>query len=164
MAKILLVAERKGGKISVRDAQLAFSQKFRPSAQMARSWFGELVALGYGVVKKSEKGKSWIFENTPRSVDQLDQLPSNSIPANISATDLTSISCDQLDQLEPTTDLTDHQLIHKVITSKPIQEVGLRPTDRTDLLIDHPLEKIENQNVTDCVEFIRTAIASSDRR
>lgn len=87
LAKILLAAERKGGKIFIRDAQLAFTQKFRPSAQMARSWFGELVALGYGVVKKSEKGKTWIFENTPRSVDQLDQLPSNSIPASGSATD-----------------------------------------------------------------------------
>jgi hypothetical protein len=38
------------------------------------------------------------------------------------------------------------QLIHEVITSKPLQEEGLRATDPTDLLIDHPSEKIENEN------------------
>jgi hypothetical protein len=86
LAKILLVAERKGGTISVRDAQLAFSKNFRPSAQMMRSWFSELAILEYGVIKKS--GKSFIFENTPRSDDQLDQLLSNVMPASILATDL----------------------------------------------------------------------------
>lgn len=156
------MAERKGGKISIRDAQLAFTPKFRPSAQIARSWFGELVALGYGKVKKSEFGKSFIFEITPRSVDQLDQLPSTPIPASSSATDLPSISCDQLDQLQDPTDPTDLQLIHEVITSKPIQEEGLRATDPTDLLIDPLSEKIENQNVIDCVEFIRATISEND--
>lgn len=49
-----------------------------------------------------------------------------------------------------------------MITSKPIQKEGLRPTDPTDLLIDHPSEKIENQNVTDSLKFIRAAIAAND--
>jgi len=162
LAKILLVAERKGGTISVRDAQLAFSQKFRPSAQMMRSWFSELAILGYGKIEKSKGGKTWIFENTPRSVDQMDQLLSNPMPASITATDLSSISCDQLDQLKLATDPTDLQLIHEVITSKPLQEEGLRATDPTDLLIDHFSEKIENQNVADCVKFIRDAISDND--
>jgi hypothetical protein len=91
-----------------------------------------LVALGYGETKKS--GKSWIFENTPRSVDQLDQLPSSPVVSSVLATDLPSISCDQLDQLQASTDPTDLQLIHEVITFKPLQEEGLRPTDPTDLL------------------------------
>jgi hypothetical protein len=38
----------------------------------------------------------------------------------------------------------------------------LRATDPTDLLIDHFSEKIENQNVSDCVKFIRTAISDND--
>ena len=162
LAKILLAAERKGGTISVRDAQLAFSQKFRPSAQMMRSWFSELAILGYGKIEKSKGGKTWIFENTSRSVDQLDQLLSNPMPASIAATDLPSISCDQLDQLQASTDPTDRQLIHEVITFKPLQGEELRATDPTDLLIDHFSEKIENQNVTDCVKFIRTAISNND--
>jgi hypothetical protein len=45
LTKILLAAERKGGKISIRDAQLAFSKNFRPSAQMMRSWFKDIQAI-----------------------------------------------------------------------------------------------------------------------
>lgn len=76
------------------------------------------------------------------------------MPASISTTDLPSISCDQL---KFATDPTDPQLIDEVITSKPLQGEDLTatdPTDPTDLLIDHFSEKIENQNVTDCVKFI----------
>ena len=49
-----------------------------------------------------------------------------------------------------------------MIHVKPIQGEGLRPTDPTDPLIDHPSEKFENQNVIDCVEFIRAAIPEND--
>jgi hypothetical protein len=34
--------------------------------------------------------------------------------------------------------------------------------DKTDPMIDPLSEKIENQNVTDCVKFIRTAISDND--
>jgi hypothetical protein len=91
----------------------------------------------------------------------LDQLPSNPILVSGSATDLPSISYDQLDQLQASTDPTDLQLIHEVITSKPLQEEGLRPTDPSDLLIQHPSEKLENQNVSDCVKFIRSAVEAA---
>ncbi len=47
-----------------------------------------------------------------------------------------------------------------MITSKPIQAQGLEATDPTDHLIDHPSEKIENENVSDCVKFICAAIYS----
>lgn len=156
LAKILLVAERKGGKISIRDAQLAFNQKFRPSAQMARSWFSELAVLGYGVVQKS--GKSWIFENTPRSDDQMDQMPSDVMPASISATNLGGSDDDQLPENNPPSDLSDHQLITEVITSKPLQDEDSRGI----VVSDHLSEKIENQNVRDCVKFIRTTISAND--
>jgi hypothetical protein len=98
-----------------------------------------------------------IFQNTPRSDDQLDQLLSKALPARNAATDLPSISCDQLDQLKSPTDPTDLQLIEEVITSKPLQEEGLGATDPTDHLIDHPSEKIEDENLADCVKFIRVA-------
>jgi len=64
LAKILLATERKGGTISVRDAQSAFNAKFRPTAQVTKLWFSELAALGYGKVERF--GKSLIFQNTPR--------------------------------------------------------------------------------------------------
>lgn len=141
LAKILLATERKGGTISVRDAQLVFTSKFRPSAQMARSWFGELVALNYGVVKNS--GKSLIFEITAKSTDQLSTIASNLIPANVSSSttsDPTAISC--LQSPTPTVDIVD-EMIHVRLQSEPIQ----RETSRS-IVDDDPLfatsEKIEN--------------------
>jgi hypothetical protein len=159
LAKILLAAERKGGKISIRDAQLAFTPKFRPNAQMARSWFGELVALNYGVVKKF--GKSLIFEITAKSTDHLSTIASNSITANVSsstASDPTAISC--LQSATPTVDTVD-EMIHVRLQSEPIQREGFRSIVDDDLLFATS-EKIENQNVTDCVKFIRAAIAAND--
>jgi hypothetical protein len=153
----LLVAERKGGKISLRDAQLAFTSKFRPSAQMTRSWFGELVALGYGVVQKSGTGKSLIFEITSRLQEQSLQQPSNSIPASISAsttTDPTTISC--LQAHSPTVGVVG-EMIHSRLQAEPIQGEALRSVVDDDPVDDHPLQKIENQNVSDCVKFIRSA-------
>jgi hypothetical protein len=158
----LLVAERKGGKISLRDAQLAFTSKFRPSAQMTRSWFGELVALGYGVVQKSGTGKSLIFEITSRLQEQSLQQPSNSIPANISAsttTDPTTISC--LQAHSPTVGVVD-EMIHVRLQAEPIQEEGLRSVVGDDPVDDHLSEKTENQNVSDCLKFIRAAISDND--
>ncbi|MEG4366736.1 MULTISPECIES: DUF3987 domain-containing protein, partial [unclassified Microcoleus] len=99
LTKILLAAERKGGKISLRDAQLAFNGKNRPTAQVVRLWFGELVALGYGVSKKS--GKSLIFQNTRGTVEQFLQSPSNSISARVTATDPSSIGVEQFHELFP---------------------------------------------------------------
>jgi hypothetical protein len=142
LAKILLAAERKGGKISVRDAQLVFSQKFRPSAQMARSWFSELVILGYGSVKKF--GKSWIFENTPRSDDQMDQLPSNPMLASIPSSDLPRSDDDQLPENNPSSDPSDHQLIHEVITFKPLQGEEFR-----SIVVSDPLFATSEKFPTD---------------
>jgi hypothetical protein len=81
LAKILLVAERKGGAITIRDAQCAFNAKFRPTAQVTKLWFSELVAFGYGRVEKF--GKSLIFQNTPRAVTVGDICPQNHIELDL---------------------------------------------------------------------------------
>lgn len=88
----------------------------------------------------------------------MDQLPSSPIPATISASDLGGSDDDQLPENNPPTDLSDHQLITEVITSKPIQEEDSRSIVVSDHLIDHLSEKIENQNVSDCVKFIRATV------
>jgi hypothetical protein len=56
LAKIVLLAERKGGTVSIREAQLmGFSSKQRPSSQQVREWFGELEAMKYGKVTAVKK-------------------------------------------------------------------------------------------------------------
>jgi hypothetical protein len=126
LAKIWLVAERKGGKISIRDAQLAFTPKLRPNAQIIRSWFGELVALGYGVVQKSEVGKSLIFEIVAKSTDHLSTTVPNSIPVNVSSSTTTSIG--RLQSLQPPSKPVDFvdEMIHIRLQTEPIQEESLR--------------------------------------
>ncbi len=56
LAKIVLLAERKGGMVSTREAQLiGFSSKQRPSSQQVREWFGELEVMKYGKVTTVKK-------------------------------------------------------------------------------------------------------------
>lgn len=158
LTKILLAAERKGGAITIRDAQLAFNSRFRPTAQITRSWFGELAVLGYGVTKKS--GKSLIFQNTRGTDDQFLQSPSNSIPVKDTVTDLVGDSWGQFLQTESPTVPNCPQLSPEVIEVPLLQDKGSRsivgtvpsfatskksPTDEFE---DYKnLSNLENENV-----------------
>jgi len=159
LTKILLAAERKGGAITVRDAQFVFNSKFRPSTQTTRLWFNELVALGYGVVKKS--GKTFIFENTPSSVPHFPQLSSNPLPPKLSATEESEESFPHFLQTSAVTEESEEQLRNEVRKAKPLQEEVLRATEESEDGFATS-EKIENQNVSDCVKFIRATIAAND--
>jgi hypothetical protein len=88
-------------------------------------------------------------------------MPSNPIPASISSSDLGRSDDDQLSENKPSTDPSDPQLIHEVITFKPLQGEESRSIVVSDHLIDHLSEKIKNQNLTDCVKFIRAAIETA---
>lgn len=56
LAKILLLAERKGGAVSVRDVSMTFNSKRRPTQQQIREWFTELTSMDYGnVTSKGQK-------------------------------------------------------------------------------------------------------------
>jgi hypothetical protein len=59
LAKIISLAERKGGAVTARDVLLTFDSKYRPSSQTVREWFGDLAAMKYGEV--TEKGRSIRF-------------------------------------------------------------------------------------------------------
>jgi Protein of unknown function (DUF3987) len=59
LVKILSLAERKGGTVSVRDVLLSFNPKYRPTSPAIREWFGELAAMKYGEV--TQKGNSFLF-------------------------------------------------------------------------------------------------------
>src|SRR4028118_780858 len=55
LTKILLAAERQGGKISTREAQHVFQKKDRPTAQTVRQWFSELQEMKHGEVTTVKK-------------------------------------------------------------------------------------------------------------
>lgn len=63
--KILAFAERKGGTITNRDAQIScFNSARRPDAPTVKAWFVELETLGYG--KTAVVGKSFCFTLKPQ--------------------------------------------------------------------------------------------------
>jgi hypothetical protein len=59
LAKIISLAERKGGTVSARDVGKSFDSKYRPNAQKIQEWFTELVTMNYGEV--TSKGQSILF-------------------------------------------------------------------------------------------------------
>lgn len=65
LVKILALAERKGGAVSVREVSKTFDSKHRPSQQQVQEWFGELVAMKYGEV--TIKGQKNVFTLYPHS-------------------------------------------------------------------------------------------------
>ena len=62
LTKIISLAERKGGTVSVRDVSKSFTAKYRPSAQKIRDWFTELATLNYGDI--TTQGQSILFSLT----------------------------------------------------------------------------------------------------
>lgn len=61
LAKIVLLAERKGGTLTVRDCQKSFDSKKRPNAQQVKSWFKDLALMNYGAVVDSNKTSSFVI-------------------------------------------------------------------------------------------------------
>jgi hypothetical protein len=62
LAKIISLAERKGGTVSARDVSKFFTAKYRPTAQEIREWFTKLATLNYGDI--TTQGQSLLFSLT----------------------------------------------------------------------------------------------------
>jgi hypothetical protein len=59
LAKIISLAEQKGGTVTVRDVLLTFNPQYRPTPQTVQEWFGSLESMKYGGV--TQKGRSIRF-------------------------------------------------------------------------------------------------------
>ncbi|MBD0299057.1 MAG: hypothetical protein ICV82_01995 [Nitrososphaera sp.] len=82
LAKIISLAERKGGTVSARDVLLTFDSKYRPKAQTVREWFKELEELKYGEI--TEKGRSIRFSLSETST-------SSTLAQNLDTVSLSSV-------------------------------------------------------------------------
>ncbi|MEG4048444.1 DUF3987 domain-containing protein [Microcoleus sp. Pol17_C1] len=83
LAKIISLAERKGGTVTARDVLLSFNPKYRPTSQKIRDWFGELMTMKYGEV--TQKGNSILFSLNPTST--VSTVAQNSYAASITTVD-----------------------------------------------------------------------------
>jgi hypothetical protein len=59
LAKIISLAEQKGGAVTARDVILTFNPQYRPTPQTVQEWFASLESMKYGEV--TQKGRSIRF-------------------------------------------------------------------------------------------------------
>jgi hypothetical protein len=93
LAKIISLAELKGGDVTARDVLLTFDSKYRPNTQTVREWFKELEELKYGEI--TEKGRSIRFSlgktSTSSTLAQsLDTASLSNVDASIHITSTSS--------------------------------------------------------------------------
>jgi 5S rRNA maturation endonuclease (ribonuclease M5) len=165
LTKILLAAERQGGKISTREAQHIFRINQRPTAQTVREWFSELQEMKHGEVTTVKKSVSFTLTTTTRTT--VAQNP-----------DTERVKLDHSNQKPCTTGTTVNQttVVHcgtTVVTdvpqSQPLSNKALKPTVVPVVHNSPPSEKTENlllSYLTEPEEFaeqIRKAIANFDR-
>jgi hypothetical protein len=165
LTKILLAAERQGGKISTREAQHVFQKKDRPTAQTVRQWFSELQEMKHGEVTTVKKSvfltltTTTVTTVTP-NIDVERAKPNHStseIPTTVTTVnDATVVNCGLTvvggkPQLEPLADKALDTTVVTVVANSPLSEKS------ENLLLSYLTEPEE------FAEQIRKAIANFDR-
>jgi 5S rRNA maturation endonuclease (ribonuclease M5) len=140
LAKIVLLAERKGGSVSVRDISLAFDSKHRPNGQQIREWLQELVNLKYGEVTST--GRKITFTISPHST--VSTLTSNQDTASLQVIHTKELAYPHLSTFnEQSVDKCGYIVDNPIHTSKPIPDKTLEPNVDT---VDTQTPFVENSN------------------
>jgi hypothetical protein len=140
LAKIIFLAERKGGSVSVRDISLAFDSKHRPNGQQIREWLQELVNLKYGEVTST--GRKITFTISPRST--VSTLTSNQDTASLQPIHTKELAYPHLSTFnEQSVDKCGYIVDNPIHTSKPIPDKALEPNVDT---VDIQTPFVENSN------------------
>jgi len=132
LAKIISLAECKGGTVTARDVLLSFNPKYRPSSQKIREWFGELRDMKYGEV--TQKGTSFVFSlNSTSTVSTVTQsLYTASVVGvdnNVHTTSTTSTLNEQRHQIsELTVDNCGRGVDTNVHTLKSSPDISSSPS------------------------------------
>jgi hypothetical protein len=140
LTKILLVAERKGGTISVRDAQNSFPLKQRPNAQQIKEWFSELEQMKYGEVTTVKKSVSLTLTTTTVTT-----VPPNPDTERVKPDYSTSESLTTVTTVNEATVVNrSHTVVKGRLQSESLPDKALEPTVVT-VVTNSPLsEKSEN--------------------
>ena len=183
LAKIISLAERKGGTVTARDVLLSFNPKYRPTSQKIREWFGELAGMKYGEV--TQKGNSFLFSLTLTSTvstphPNVYTTSDKPVDANIHTTSTTSTPNEQKHQnLETTVDNCGRGVDTNVHTFE--SSLGMNSSfsvDTVDVfsssaetsppsMLSHttkPTELADKAFASKLVEEMREAIAKNNRK
>ena len=173
LAKIISLAERKGGTVTARDVLLSFNPKYRPTSRKIREWFGELADMKYGEV--TQKGNSFLFSlNSTSTVSTPSQSAYSAsitgVDTDVHTTSTTSTLSEQKHQIsEATVDNCGRGVDNNVHTLKSSLDMNSSfSVDTVDVFTSSP--KTSQPLMLSCttepaefVEQIKKAIANFDR-
>lgn len=148
LARLVLLAERKGGMVSTREAQHAFHVRQRPSAQQIRELFGELESMNFGVVTTVKKTVSFCLTTTtvttvasnPYSVgvkDDHSNLGRGTTVTTVNATTVVNCGTTVVPQLPQSESLSSKDLKPTVVTVVP--NCPLSENSENSLLSSEPI-------------------------
>jgi len=166
LAKIVLLAERKGGAVSSRDVQRTFTSGHKAvSAQQVREWFAELELMNFGQVTIVKKTVSFTLSTLT--------VPTVTSKPDIARAKSADSDADSVPTLPTVNEATVGNCQYSVGSSvrqlKPLPRKDLTPTVGSVGNNFAPFEKSENlllSYLTEPAEFtgqIRKAIANFDR-
>ncbi|MEG4535537.1 DUF3987 domain-containing protein [Microcoleus sp. D2_18a_D3] len=140
LARLVLLAERKGGIVSTREAQHAFHVRQRPSAQQVREFFGELEAMNFGVVTTVKKTVSFCLTTTTVTT-----VTSNPYTARLNDDHNDSTPCTTITTVNATTGVNcGSTVVTDVPQLESLPSKDLKPTVVTVVQNSAPSEKSEN--------------------
>lgn len=140
LAKLVQLAERKGGTLSTREAQLAFPFKHRPSAQQIREFFAELEAMNFGAVTTVKKTISFSLTTTTVTTvtsNQVTERVKGDYTEQSTLTTMTTVN-------ETTVVNCGHTVVTERLQLEPLPDKDLGSTVVTVVNNSHFSEKTEN--------------------
>ena len=148
LAKILLLAERKGGAVGVREVQRSFSKQ--PTAQVVKEWFGELVALGYGTVGDKK------FQLSALTLTPLTITP-KAAPAIVSVADKPLATADKTDSH------SEHLSVLSAVCQSSADTLKPLPSEDLTQFVSgvSGFDTCDRETIDECVSFIKMAVAEN---
>lgn len=156
LIKIIDLAKRKGGTVTGRDVSQSFNKSHRPTNQLIKGYFEELVALNYGSITSKGLSISFTLENASSvssvacNVDTVTVLAEDtpvltlSSPSSLSS--LSEVSEDKSIKSEDKCGLTEDTT---VLTFKPLSSIALSGSEDTEDTIS-PLPKNSETLMQSC--------------
>ena len=139
LIKIIDLAERKGGTVKARDVSQSFNKNHRPTNQLIKGYFEELVALNYGSITSKGLSISFTLENASSvssvacNVDTATVLGEDTPVLTLSSpSSLSSLSGVLEDKSIKSEDKCGLSEDTPVLTFKPLSNIALSNSEDTE--------------------------------
>ena len=123
LAKIILLAERKGGTVSGRDITLGFDSKHRPSKERIKEWLDQLATMNYGEVTTKRLGISFtVYPRSTVSTLDLNQDTANTLGIHTSRSTVSTVSTLQYQKNDKSVDKCGYTVDHLSTPLEPLPD------------------------------------------